>query len=166
MQLDDYVHQVRDSLTAAAALGDDRVREVAESLATAASPAIRLAILTALAEAADEVTTALLDTADAPVVAIHVEVDEIRVEVTNTRPDSGPSSRGDDGDASARISMRLSDALKSDIDAAATREGISVNTWLVRAASAALSGPLSGPAAANRNRHGTNTHRVTGWING
>ena len=45
MQLDGYVRDVAQQLTAAAALGDDRVREIATALATAAGPAVRLAIL-------------------------------------------------------------------------------------------------------------------------
>ena len=60
-------------------------------------------------------------------------------------PTEAAPPRADDGDASARISLRLSESLKTDIDVAATRDGISVNTWLVRVATAALNGP--GPGA-------------------
>jgi predicted HicB family RNase H-like nuclease len=37
----------------------------------------------------------------------------------------------DDG-MTARISLRLPESLKTAIDAAAAREGVSANTWLVR----------------------------------
>ena len=40
-------------------------------------------------------------------------------------------SQTDDG-MTARISLRLPEALKTAIDAAAAREGLSANTWLVR----------------------------------
>jgi predicted HicB family RNase H-like nuclease len=167
VQLDTYVHQVQDQLVAAAALGDDRVREVAATLASAASPAVRLALLSALSALADEITAALLDTADAPAVSVRLDSDEIRVAVTATAAEAAEPPRADDGDVSARISLRLSEALKTEIDDAATRTGISVNTWLVRAATAALnspSGPRGGPFGGRDHRPG-NTQRITGWIN-
>jgi hypothetical protein len=43
-----------------------------------------------------------------------------------------------DGDAIARINVRMPEQLKARVDRAAEREGISVNAWLVRAASARL----------------------------
>jgi hypothetical protein len=162
MQLNDYVQQVRDQLHAAAALGDERVREVADALAAAASPAVRLAIMAALAEAADEITAALLNTPSAPTIAMRLDADEIRVDVTSEPAEPPAIARNDDGDASARISMRLSDALKSDIDIAATKAGVSVNTWLVRAATAALSSAATPPW----DRGSRNMQHVTGWING
>lgn len=167
MQLDTYVTQVQDQLAAAAALGDDRVREIAGSLVNAAQPAVRLAILGALAAAADEITAALLDAPGAPTVGVRLDTDEIRIAVTGTEVESAQAAqpqRADEGDASARISLRLSEALKADVDAAATAAGVSVNTWLVRAASAALQ-PASGHHHGG-NRRQINAQHVTGWING
>ncbi len=171
MELDGYVRDVAQQLTAAAALGDDRVREIAAALATAAAPAVRLAILGALAAAADEITAALLDSPGSPAVAVHLDADDIRIAVSVPVPDSTEPvpPRADDGDASARISLRLSESLKTDIDAAATRDGISVNTWLVRVATAALNGPGPGAPFGRRGSgwdRGANAHHVTGWING
>ncbi|HSY15755.1 MAG TPA: toxin-antitoxin system HicB family antitoxin [Jatrophihabitantaceae bacterium] len=159
MQLDTFVQQVQDQLAAAAALGDEQVRKLAGTLASAASPAVRLAILGALATAADEITAALLDSPGAPTVAVHLDAGDdgdVRVAVTTGAAEPSPP-RPDDGDASARISLRLSEALKAEIDDAADSAGVSVNTWLVRAATGALG------SASHRN---TNAHRVTGWING
>jgi HicB family len=167
MQLDGYVQQVRDQLTAAAALGNDDVRQLAATLADAASPAVRLAVLAALAAAADEITAALLDSPGAPTVAVHLDTDEVRIAVSGgvTEPVQGP--RPEDGDASARISLRLSEPLKSEIDAAAARAEVSVNTWLVRAATTALSAAPHAAQGAGSWGHGsTNAHHVTGWING
>ncbi|MBN9620672.1 MAG: toxin-antitoxin system HicB family antitoxin, partial [Actinobacteria bacterium] len=139
MQLDHHIAQVHTQLGAAAALGDDRTREIAEALATAATPAVRLALLNAVSEAADEITAALLDHPGSPTVNARLDGTELAVDVTVTPPPEAPAEpRRDEGDPSARISLRLSEALKAEIDAAADRDGISVNTWLVRAASAAL----------------------------
>jgi hypothetical protein len=171
MQLDTYVEQVQDQLSAAAALGDDRVREVAATLASAAAPAVRLALLGALAAAADEITAALLDSPGAPAVAVHLDTDEIRIAVTTGATEPTQPPRADDGDTSARISLRLSEGLKTDIDAAATRAGVSVNTWLVRAATTALGSASGDPhsgtgGAGGSDRRGAHSHHVTGWING
>lgn len=168
MQLDTYVQQVQDQLVAAAALGDDDVRDLAATLAGTAAPAVRLAVLTALAAAADEITAALLDSPGAPTVAVHLDTDDVRIVVSSSMAEPAQGPRLEDGDTSARISLRLSEALKAEIDAAAARAEVSVNTWLVRAATTSL-GSTSGAApgaGGSWGPRGTNTHRVTGWING
>lgn len=89
---------------------------IADALASAAEPAVRLAVLEAMSAAADE--------------------------------------------NDARISLRLPDALKGQVEAAARGDGVSVNTWLLRAANAALA-----PAPTFRHAAGS-SGRITGWING
>ena len=167
MELDSYVRQVQEQLAAAAALGDDRVREVASSLASAALPAVRLAILGALAAAADEITAALLDNPGAPTVAVHLDAADIRIAVTSDAGEPVPLLHPDEGEASARISLRLPEALKGEIDDAATRAGVSVNTWLIRAATATLRSGFGGPSGRGGWEHrSSNANHVTGWING
>jgi hypothetical protein len=177
MQFEKHVAQVQDQLGAAAALGDDRAREIAAALATAAAPAVRLAVLNALTEAADEITSALLDYPGSPTVTVRLDGDQLAVDVHMAQPAAEADDvRHDDGDTSARISLRLSESLKSDIDAAAEQDGVSVNTWLVRAAAAALRpnpfagfaagfDPRLGGRARGRGRRG-DQHHVSGWING
>jgi hypothetical protein len=169
MQLDDFVQQVQDQLAASAALGDERTQNIARTVAAAATPAVRLAILAALAAAADEITAALLDSPGAPTVAVRLDGDAVRVEVLGGEPEPPTTVRADDGETSARISLRLSETLKSDVEAAAGREGVSVNSWLVRAAAAALARPWSAGSPGwsdAAHRSGNNAHRITGWING
>jgi uncharacterized protein (DUF1778 family) len=180
MQLQHHLAQVSEQLAAAAALGDDRTKEIAGALAAAASPAVRLALLSAVSEAADEITAALLDYPGAPAVSVHVDGEDIALEVRATHPgaEQQEAPRRDEGDPNARISLRLTEALKAEIDAAAERDGISVNTWLVRAATQALQpNPFQGFAAAfgpgfaanfggpGRGR-GRGDQHITGWING
>jgi hypothetical protein len=196
MQLDHHLAQVQDQLSAAAALGDERTREIAATLASTATAAVRLALMNAISQAADEITAALLDYPGSPAVVVRLEGDEISVDVRAAEPASVPAEpRRDEGDASARISLRLSEALKTEIDEAAERDGVSVNTWLVRAASAALDpgpfglggfargfagfGPFGGRGgggsaggwAGGDARRGSYesraaNHHITGWING
>ena len=88
-------------------------------------------------EAADEITAALLDAPGTP--RCRCGSTATTWSSTSGSPSGAPAEPPrDDGDASARISLRLSEALKADIEAAAARDGVSVNTWLVRAAGAAL----------------------------
>jgi hypothetical protein len=152
MQLDPHVSRVRDQLIAAAALGDDRTREIADALTTAAIPAVRLALLAAVSEMADEATAALLDHAGSPAVAVRIDDSKVAVDVrAASAPDDSAPGRHEGGDASARISLRLTDSLKADIDTAAERDGVSVNTWLVRVAGAALPRP-GAPETGQRER--------------
>ncbi len=184
MQLAAVTEQVATQLSAAAALGDERTREIAAALAAAAAPAVRLAVLEATSQMADEVTAALLDVPGGPVVSVrldstHGDGDEVLVDVrlAETAPAAASAPPRDDGDPSARISLRLSEALKAEVEGAAARDGLSVNTWLVRAAGAALDpGPFAGfgrpfggavPAHADHPRHPrANNQHVTGWVNG
>ncbi len=175
MQLNDYVGQVHDQLVAAAALGDDRTQQIAATLTGTAGPAVRLAILAALSDAAEEITAALLDSPGSPTVTVRLDGEDVRVEVVGTEPGPGasPPTRPDEGDASARITLRLPESLKADIEQSAGGEGISVNTWLLRAAQGALNGtwrsgwgPNTGTAAPGGARRGGNPHHLSGWING
>jgi hypothetical protein len=162
MDLDPYVTAVTDQLTASAALGDERTRHVASALAASAASALRLATINAVSAAVDEVNTALLasPTAAGITVSVHLENDEPVIAVHEAQPSVAPESVDSavDGEASARISLRLSEALKADIEGAASAASVSVNTWLVRAARAALA-----PADGNRTRSG---HHIRGWVVG
>jgi hypothetical protein len=161
MQLSPFVGQVRTQLTAAAALGDDATRRTAEALAATADPAIRLAVLAAVTAAADEITAALLDSPGSPGVAVRLDGDDLQVEVRTVEP-AEPAPAAEEAEASARISLRLPDALKADIETAARADAVSVNTWLVRAAGRALTAPRH----TSPDTHARNAHRITGWING
>ena len=169
MQLDPHLSRVHEQLLAAAALGDQRTREIADALTTAAVPAVRLALLAAASEIADEITAALLDHPGSPVVSVRIDNDEVAVDVRAVAADKDAAAqvRHDDGEANARISLRLSDALKAEIDGAAERNGVSVNTWLVRAAGDALR-PSARDAAHGERGWGraADADHVSGWING
>lgn len=161
MQLSPFVTQVQAQLSAAAALGDDATRRVADALSAAAEPATRLAILAAVTAAADEVTAALLDSPDASSLAVRLDGDELRIEVRVI--EAHHEAPAEDADASARISLRLSEALKADVESAAKADSVSVNTWLVRAATRALAPSRARAAGWDTRASG---HRITGWVNG
>jgi hypothetical protein len=155
MDLTEYVEALRRSLTTAAAAGGDQARETARLLSDVMEPAVRLTVTDALAAMAAEVTAALDGTA---MVDIRVRGREPEVVVVPaehpapTGPDDEPPA--DDG-STARISLRLPDGLKSRAETAAAASGSSLNTWLVRAVTAALREPTSSPSAARGPRRYT-----------
>lgn len=169
MQLHPYVTDVQAQLAAAAALGDEHTRTVASALSTAAEPAIRLALVNATSAAADEITAALLDSPGAPTVSVRIDGDELRIEVRpgdQATPGPEPARPAPEEDNNARISLRLSEALKGRVEDAARVDGTSVNAWILRALEHALAAPpgtRGGPWHSGHHLHGK---RVTGWVNG
>src|SRR6266536_1772933 len=107
MQLEQHIAQVQEQLRAAAALGDDRAREIAAALATAAAPAVRLAVLNVVASAADEITAALLDYPGSPAISVRLDGDQLVIDVHVTQQMAETDDpRRDEGEANARISLR------------------------------------------------------------
>ncbi len=175
MQLDRYVGDIEGQLAVAGAAGGPEAAAVAERLVIPLRSAIRLALLEALSAAADELTLELAPGS----VEVRLRggepsfvIEGVAATPPATEPGqlpahapADPSPVEPDEGASTRINLRMPDTLKARVEAAATREGRSVNAWLVRAASAALEHPTpsppgapSPPAAARRG-----SRRVTGW---
>jgi hypothetical protein len=73
---------------------------------------------------------------------------------------SGQKRDDVDEGGTSRTTLRLPDHLKLRIEEAAAREGLSVNSWLVRTVNAALEPP--DPRPAQRARLGG--ERYTGWV--
>ena len=133
MELQPYVDRLQSDLAAIAAVGDDAVAAAAERLTAAIRASAGLCLLDALSEAALEVSAQLPSG--------HVEVrlsggDPSLVYVAGSEPEPATPTTED---LSARITLRLPDALKTSVESAAAREGVSVNTWVVRALGRALS---------------------------
>jgi predicted transcriptional regulator len=139
MELAPYVNELQRQLVDAAANGAEDTRAVAERLATGLDAATRLVLLDVLSAAAGEITRDL-----APG-SVDVRLRGREVEFVVTQPsaesesDAAPVAAVDLDDAStSRTTLRLPDALKARVDEAAVADGLSVNTWLVRAVAAAL----------------------------
>jgi len=173
MQLDDFTQQVHEQLTASAALGDDRTREIAAALAAAARSSVRMAILDALSAASVEITDELYNAGDgqaSPAVTVRLEgADTARFAVSGPPPEPAEPvalTKADEGEATARISLRLTDGLKANIEKAAAEAELSVNSWLVRAATQALRSEPGGGASWSGHHTGRGAQRITGWVTG
>ncbi len=158
MELGTYVENIQRQLVIAAEAGGDEARTLAERLLPPLDSAIRLALQDALVAAAEEITTDLAPGS----VELRLRGRDPEFVVTPPPPDTSDdaSPGGDDnapsagpplGDADAddgamsRINLRMPDQLKGRIEHAAGADGLSVNSWLVRAATAALERNDSGP---------------------
>ncbi len=136
MELEPHVEALRVELAALAGLGDEHVAAAAERLSQALSSTLGLRLLALLSEAALEVSTQLPSG--------HVEVRLAGQEPSLVYVEEGeaPPPQAEDG-LTARITLRLPDSLKSQVEAAAGRDGVSVNTWIVKALARGLSSAVA-----------------------
>jgi hypothetical protein len=144
MDLSEYAESLRKELTSITRFAGEDISRAAEMLSETLDSSVRLALLDVLSAAADEIT-ASLDGAT------------IEVRLTGTEPEfvvnaahGADDTFTDSADAAdeagtSRVTLRLSEALKARVDAAAMIAGVSVNAWLVRAISRALDNPPGGP---------------------
>jgi len=147
MDLSEYVEALRRSLATAAAAGGDQARQTARLLADTMEPAVRLTVTDALAAMAAEVTAALEGVAMVDIRVRGREPEVVVVPAEHPVTDEPLDEPLADDSSTARISLRLPDGLKSRAEAAAAASGSSLNTWLVRAVTAALREPTSSPSA-------------------
>ena len=139
MDLGQYVNDLQRQLLDSAENGTDDTRAVAERLVAGLDSAARLVLLDVLSAAVGEITRDLAPGS----VDLRLRGREVEFVVTqaSTEADSDdePATSVDLDDVStSRTTLRLPDALKAKVDEAAVADGLSVNTWLVRAVAAAL----------------------------
>ncbi|MDR2257131.1 MAG: type II toxin-antitoxin system HicB family antitoxin [Arthrobacter sp.] len=185
MQIDRFVNTVQRDL-AAALPEDSAAAEHAERLATALDSSLRLALISALAAAADELSADL-----APgTVSLQLRGSEPRLVAEGLGAESAPDREPQEPTASAwssfsapgagageerdtaRFNLRVPEDLKTQAEGLAAEAGQSLNTWLVKAvgfavAAADVAASTAEDAvrqAASSARTGAR-QRVTGWMN-
>lgn len=176
MELTRYVDDLQHRLaTAADAAGED-ARQLAERLVVPLDAAVRLVLLDALSAAAGEISAELAPGSvdlrlrgGEPEFVVAAPAATVPAEPTASTPPA-PSSTlaaltpppdADEG-ATTRTTLRLPDHLKAQVELAAAREGVSVNTWLVRAVAATLEHAGRPTVPARTDQRGGN--RLTGWV--
>lgn len=138
-----FTNALERDLAAVAAVGDDETAAAAERLIQALRGSAGMRLLETLGEAALEISAQLPEG--------HVEVrlagsDPQLVFIGDEQAET-PVVSAEDG-LTARISLRLPENLKRELEVAAAREGVSLNTWLVRA----LARSTAPPARRTGNR--------------
>ncbi|MEU4168983.1 hypothetical protein AB0F46_19155 [Streptomyces sp. NPDC026665] len=171
MDLTPYVDTLRRELAVAAEAGGKEAGELAERLTAPLESATRLVMLNVLSAAMDEITREL-----APG-SVDVRLRGLDPDFVVTLPpaDNGAAAEpaepadsfrtpapadGDEG-GTARVNLRLPAHLKTRAEEAASREGLSVNAWLVRAVSAAVDG---GTRVRAPERACSAGQSFTGWV--
>ncbi|WP_327715425.1 toxin-antitoxin system HicB family antitoxin [Streptomyces sp. NBC_00490] len=169
MDLTPYVDSLRRELAVAAEAGGDEARELAERLTAPLESATRLTMLNVLSAAMDEITRDLAP-GSVDVRLRGLDPDFVVTPpptyggapaepAAPTEPLRAPAD-GDEG-GTARINLRLPAHLKTRAEEAASREGLSVNAWLVRAVSAAVDG---GTRPRTTEKTQTLGQSFTGWV--
>jgi hypothetical protein len=175
MDLRPYVESIHQQLADAAETGGEDARALAERLAAPLHAAIRLALQDALGAAAEEITRELAPGSVElrirgrnPEFVVSLPPAEQPVDASSEPsyacapvPDVSGIGDADDGGTS-RINLRLPDNVKTRVEQAAGGEGLSANTWLVRAVSTALDRDQSGRRREGRSVPGGG--RFTGWV--
>lgn len=183
MDITPYVEGLRRDLAAAAEAGGPEARASAERLALALDPAVRLALMDVLSQAAAEITAELphgsVDVrlrGREPELVVDVPTLPLPTPPIPPAPPTPPSPEDppemDDDDTVARITLRLPESLKYKAEELAAKSGHSLNSWIVNALRNATReravqvdidlssfpfGP-GGPPAADRG-----PKRLTGW---
>ncbi len=167
MDLTPFVDQLRRDLLTAADAGGEEARALAERLTAPLESSVRLALLSALSQAAEEITGQL-----APgTVDVRLRGSDLGFAVTH--PPAGPAAAPPAPEAAGpvvvldeggtlRITLRLPEQLKSRVDEAAAGLGVSVNTWLVRAVANAMD-PQPRPSSDSRRSRWSGGSQYTGW---
>ena len=137
MELTPYVDRLRADLSAVAETAGPEARATAERLAAALDPAIRMALLEALSDAAAEITVTMPTGAVEvrmkgrdPHLVVAVGPDDQAVQHAASDASSDDDA---DGGAVARITVRIPEAVKARAEELAAGRGQSLNSWIVQA---------------------------------
>ncbi|MGH3499014.1 MAG: toxin-antitoxin system HicB family antitoxin [Nocardioidaceae bacterium] len=139
MELTPYIETLRVDLGKAADAAGPEIQAAAERLALALDPAMRMVLMEALSDAAAEITQGLPQSA----VEVRLKGRDPQFVVTATPTttaapaDESADDAEDEGEAVARITVRIAESLKAKAEDAAAGRGQSLNTWIVQAIRAA-----------------------------
>jgi hypothetical protein len=181
MNITRYVDDLQHRLAIAADAGGEGARELAQRLTAPLDAAVRLVLLDALSAAAGEISAELAPgsvdvrlrggepefvvaaaPAPTPWTATTTPAHLLAAPPNPSDLPTPPTSDAEAG-STTRTTLRLPDHLKSQVEVAAARDGISVNSWLVRAVAASLEQTTGGSVPPVRTDP-RSANRVTGWV--
>jgi HicB family len=175
MELSEYTETLRREVATVTRFAGEDVARAGQLITDSLDSAIRLTLLDVLSGAAEEITMRLEDTvielrlsSGDPTFAVIRAPRELTVPPPPPppAPPAAPFAEGEEETGSSRVTLRLPDSLKTRAEAAAARDGLSLNAWLVRAASRALEGNQTGsghpPASSPFMGRGPG-RRITGY---
>lgn len=129
MQMAHHIHAIQEDLAAAAAIaGDEATVEAGRRLTQALGSSLHLRLLDVVSEAALALSGSVPGRIEVRLAGRDPEL----VYIEEEEPEPAQAA-GTDDSFSARITLRLPEGLKAQLEVAANLEGTSVNTWIVRA---------------------------------
>ena len=129
MEMAHHINAIQEDLAAAAALAaDEATVEAGRRLTQALGSSLHLRLLDVVSEAALALSSAVPGRIEVRLAGRDPEL----VYIEEEEPEPAQSASADDS-YSARITLRLPEGLKAQIEVAANVEGASVNSWIVRA---------------------------------
>jgi hypothetical protein len=144
MKMSLVVDGLRADVAAVGELGDDVVAEVAERIAAVLARSAPVRILEVLSDAATELS------AELPEGRVEVRMAGDDVQLSYVEDAHVPAGDTDGGDLAARITLRLSESLKARVEEGAARDGVSVNTYIIRVLDRGTSGGRTRGSRGNR----------------
>jgi hypothetical protein len=132
-----------------AELGDEVVAGVVDRIGSVLTRSAPTRILDLLSEVAAELSDELPDG--------HVEIRVVGDDVELAYVEEHRASPEDEGDQSARITLRLPEALKARIEQAASEQGASVNAWVLRTLERGVTSSYGRPSRGGKRLRGYGT---------
>ena len=186
MDITPYVDSLRQDLAAAAEAGGAEARAAAERLALALDPAVRLALMDALSQAAAEITAELpegsvevrLKGREPQLVVDVPSYSNATAQPATPAPPAAPGAATEEDEEEgtiARITLRIPEAVKFRAEEMAAKSGHSLNGWIVNVLRRATQSsgavnididlssiPFFDDGRPNRGRQGS--RRMSGWV--
>jgi hypothetical protein len=130
MEMAHHIHAIQEDLAAAASLANDEATvEAGRRLTQALGSSLHLRLLDVVSEAALALSGSVPGRIEVRLAGRDPELVYVEDE---EQPEPAQAASADDA-FSARITLRLPEGLKAQLEVAANLEGTSVNAWIVRA---------------------------------
>lgn len=136
---------IQADLAAAAALGDEATAQAARRLSEALGSTLHLRLLDLLGEAAAELGGQL----GSGRVEVRLAGRDPELVLVSEEP-AEPIPVGAGEELKGRITLRLPETIKAAVEAAADREGVSTNTWIIHTITRALHSASTGIGGRKR----------------
>jgi len=154
MKMSLVIEGLRSDVAAVGELGDETVAEVADRIAAIVARSAPSRILDLLTEMAAEVS------AELPEGRVEIRLVGDDVEFAYIHQHTHAHAPEPEAEPSARITLRLSEHLKSRVEERAGAEGLSVNSWILRTlergtSASSASGGSSGRGGSRLRGYGT-----------
>lgn len=162
MQLSPIVEGLAEDLRRAGAVGGEETSRIADLLVGSIENSLGLRLLEALHEAARE----LSESYPGAEVDVRLQGRDPVLTLSIAGPAPSGASEGEPmagyiDDELARITLRIPEGLKNQVERAAARAGASINSWIVSSVARTLEGPIGFPPAGRRT-----PRRMTGYVQG